>query len=363
MMGRLLNTIILIFTLVLLSSCGKDPVVIPQKNPGFIQLLTNLNYNGDQIFVSGKVEQNQLILLDLTGFLFAINGSGNLYPNGGLLFISSEIPQDITPAENRSFLVIPDIRGKHLIFFDNAAYDQYGAYDSRDIFLGPGGNPNHLLGGVENYNPAHEIGALNYDNGFLFPATCTGHYNRINFVFFTMLGSFLLEPQQNNYIHPDTPSYHTILLPDEGDTLVNRVESFNKNFLVSTQKFSYLIHPDGTFKQIFNRSVQEFFQFNSLTYADLGDAVYSSPDDGESWVLVKSNLKNPGFRQFFKVKDSLYFFRKDSLFSVHPDFSWKALCNSGIQGDEITSVNEFIDNVYVTTLSGLFYKKSEDLRK
>jgi len=67
-----------------LFACKKDTITIPYQNNGWTRMLPDRNWIGENNYVSGKVEQNELRLLNLTDFL-VIDGDGQLYENIGII--------------------------------------------------------------------------------------------------------------------------------------------------------------------------------------------------------------------------------------------------------------------------------------
>jgi hypothetical protein len=347
-----------IFAGLLIEGCKKDSVSLVTPPSNWIQVLSDWHFNGDEIYVGARVEENELRLVSIDEYK-VIDANGQLEDNSGFLLPILN-PIGIKPVLNRTYIVVSDQYNTGIEFIDYKC----GNYSPCKDGLGFSGTQNYkFMKDFTGLNPGKDVGAMNMNDGFLTSAVRTGYTGRISLLFVPILGSHLRYQGQATYIHPDEYNFHKILLPNEGDAMINRIQSFINNFFVSTGHFSYLVRPDGSFKQVFNRSAREFFQYHNQVYADFGDAIYASSDDGENWNLIYNHHPDMGFRQFFTVNDSLCFFRNDSIFVMHLDFTSRLLNNTGIQGDEITSVNEFIDKVYITTLSGIFYKPRNDFFK
>jgi hypothetical protein len=174
---------------------------------------------------------------------------------------------------------------------------------------------------------------------------------------------FILNPIKKNgdYLSLDLPQVREVVLPDETNPEVYTMEAFQRNFLISTGGKSYLLRPDGTFKAIFNERALDYFFWREKLYADLGTKLYSSVDDGETWTLVKDDLRLPTPREFAPIQDELVCYKQDTLFHINPtNFSYRALKNKGFATNQITSASFFLDSVYVGTLNGVFVKSKKD---
>ncbi len=228
----------------------------------------------------------------------------------------------------------------------------YGDINDYDSFLGIG--TFHWGKDSSQYtklNISYDVAALNTDNVLITSVVKAGSSNITILEIRYVTGIYLYS------IVPDTASVHEVELPESASVPVVRMEAFNKNFFVSTTNNSYLVREDGSYKVIFQQPVSDYFTFNGNVYADLGNQVYFSSDDGENWTLVGNNLGYSAFRQFAQVDTILCFYKDDSLFVANPtNFLYKKISNSGMQTNKITSVSFLRDSVYITTLSGLFVK-------
>jgi len=156
--------------------------------------------------------------------------------------------------------------------------------------------------------------------------------------------------------------YTEIIFPQESTTEINRIESFRQNFYVSTAEHTYVIRPDGSFKLVTESSAADFFEYDGKIYADFGNRIAFTADDGETWEEINNTSTFSGFREFQEVYGHLVFFFEDDLYLVNPDdFSFSMLNNEGLTGSKITAVMPFFQRVYVATLSGLFHKPIEAL--
>jgi len=100
--------------------------------------------------------------------------------------------------------------------------------------------------------------------------------------------------------------------------------------------------------------------YKSILLQD-GTDLYTSTDEGLSWNLIWEDTQN-NVMNYFEVGNNLYFFRNKQIFRLEIGESSVVateLENSGIDAIDstISSVTEFNNIVYVTTLgSGVYYK-------
>ena len=155
----------------------------------------------------------------------------------------------------------------------------------------------------------------------------------------------------------DTLTIDTLYLPSDAGTQVIKMKALQKNFILSSASQTYMITPDGNANKIFNSPLKDVLVHNGACYAEIGKNIYRSDDDGLHWNLLIEDTKYPSKRTFASAANQLYFFKEDSLFLVNPlDFSYSSINNKGFKGNSVVKVCYFIDNIYVVTNNGLFFK-------
>lgn len=166
---------------------------------------------------------------------------------------------------------------------------------------------------------------------------------------------------ESGYINP-YPEIKFVPLPDASGDSIRLIKAFRNNCLISTEKSTLLVRPDGSSTQVFPSTIADAIEHNGILYADVGKDVYQSTDDGINWQLHRSNAPAAGEREFASVGKQLVYFKQDSLFLVNPStFDVQALGIKGLAGNKITSVAYFRKCWWVTTLTGLFYKNEEEV--
>ncbi|MFK7772618.1 MAG: hypothetical protein AB8F94_10780 [Saprospiraceae bacterium] len=211
------------------------------------------------------------------------------------------------------------------------------------------------------YNFGFDNVAISDFNEVLLPVVKSTDSSKVAFVLFD-LEELIDSAYVNNYYYPEE-DFIEILLPEETTKEIHRIEFFQKNFYVSTNENTYMIRPDGSFKLLTVGGATDFFEYDGKIYADFGDRIGFTSDDGETWEEKNNTPTFDGFREFEEVYDHLVFFYEDDLYQVNiDDFSYSILKNKGLEGSKITAVMPFRQSIYVATLSGLFYKSIEELK-
>jgi hypothetical protein len=212
-----------------------------------------------------------------------------------------------------------------------------------------------FLKDFDRFNTEYDNGAFNSNNNFLTSYLTTQDQEQIRLLFFKTKPYDQFSYEQGLV---DTPSVLHIKLPKESSVLVKRIQSVGQYFYVSTNEKSYRIKEDGTYKVIFDKPFTSIFDYKNEIYADLGDAVFVSKDSSETWQKVRDGLDETDFRQYCLVADRLICYHNENNLDeiILPNFNLKTISNQGMENRRITSLTEFKDKVYVTTLNGLFVK-------
>lgn len=145
---------------------------------------------------------------------------------------------------------------------------------------------------------------------------------------------------------------------------VTSVYSGEHSFLVSVTTFNgedctFKINSDGVYTKVLNFPIGQVFKYGNLLYGINYDQVYVSADEGSSWTPRYIFQEPIGRFTFVPLGQELYCYSWDKLGVVKIDaqtFNISAILSGGLNGHYITSLTEFDDKVFVSTLSGVFYK-------
>jgi hypothetical protein len=162
----------------------------------------------------------------------------------------------------------------------------------------------------------------------------------------------------------DTTFVRKIILDNTGSLNgeVYSLHSYYGKFFVGCGSSTFLIRADGTHNKVLDEEAQLYFEYGNNLYTLGNNTVYKSTDKGESWMAVYKVSFGGGAIRGFNIGDNAFIFNGDKIAQLFlsPDaITSKELVNDGLAGNQITSVSRFKDRVYVTTLSGVFYKPYE----
>ena len=142
---------------------------------------------------------------------------------------------------------------------------------------------------------------------------------------------------------------------------ISDMKSFGSRFFIGTHNFTYpyLVYPTGDYHAMDVPSSLEFFSYKDTLYAfTTSFSLYFSNDLGENWEIY---AHFSGWVSFFEIAGKLCAHRDDDIHEINFNTGEVIeLDNWGLEGNEITSINVFNDKVYITTLSGLFYRNVDE---
>lgn len=192
------------------------------------------------------------------------------------------------------------------------------------------------------------IGAFNEQNQFLTVILDAGaFFCLVNYGFDNSSSGIKIDSIQNNNFFP-------------GYLCMNDIISFNNRFFVATSFTApYIVYSTGDYQKMDIPTCLEFFSYQDTLYAFTSSFyLYYSNDLGESWEMY-AHFTGPS--SFFEINGTLCAHRDDDIHEIDFDAGEvRELDNWGLEGNEITSINEFNGKVYISTLSGLFYRELDE---
>ena len=208
------------------------------------------------------------------------------------------------------------------------------------------------------------VGAFNEDGLFLTVIADTSTYYHTNM----SLCLIDLNLASNQYDDLSiAPEVNRVQLNVGASVNLYHIDASGSRFFVSMDGDGnnlYVVEPDGqyTINTDIPDRITDIVTYHDTLYASTSydQSLYTSVDGGDNWTLFGTGFPSLGVN-FFIVQDKLCFYIYSQLAMM--DFENQVvveLANAGMEGDEITSVNEFNGYVWVTTLNGLYYKPVED---
>lgn len=208
------------------------------------------------------------------------------------------------------------------------------------------------------------IGAFNNQDQFLTVISDTSDFPYGNISFCLINLNATLENCAGEICLDINPVIKRIQYETNTSVSLTQIGSYKDIFLVAMEANLYAIDSDGTvtIAQGINTPISHFFTANDTLFAvkHFPVELYFSVDKGYTWNLFASGLPNYKIR-LFQINNQLCFYIFSQIATINlQDGSIQELDNTGLEGFEITSVNEYGGNVWITTLSGMFKKSIED---
>ena len=162
-----------------------------------------------------------------------------------------------------------------------------------------------------------------------------------------------------------------IPIEDQHETYVDFLQSYKDMFFITTDSKTYIINSQGEISRKFdNLHLYSIIPKNDTLYTfgyDLtlpGMELLYSADNGFKWNKASNAVTETAYLNYSVIGNRVVGYWKSQLweFSLNKN-GYRAvnLDNDGLSGKIITSVSEYKDNVYVSTLTGVYYKNTTDL--
>ncbi len=190
----------------------------------------------------------------------------------------------------------------------------------------------------------------------------------------------------NYKIHNDklyvSPNTNTVFVKKvEADVFKNNsylyfITSYYDNFFVNVGHKFYTIDTLGNVNKVLNHNIFQMINLSdSLIAIDANYQTYLSLDNGNSWekfLAISCNdfsKSNGCYHNFEVIDNKIIAYPRCAVGQLYQlsiednNFKIDTIPSDGLELKDITSISEFNEKVYVTTLSGLFYKEIDKLLK
>lgn len=128
-----------------------------------------------------------------------------------------------------------------------------------------------------------------------------------------------------------------------------------ENFIVSSYHKAYVVDMESNLTIVLEKSLSDIILFDNKLYALSGNELLVSIDNGKNWASIGNNI--PLNSHFFLVNKSLGFFVGQQIAIL--DLMTNQIIelkNDGLESNRIVSIKKYNNQVFVSTLSGVFYK-------
>lgn len=157
----------------------------------------------------------------------------------------------------------------------------------------------------------------------------------------------------------DTIKTQIIEFPDIQNQSVIALESVDDYFFVTLSSSVYRVDSLGDIVKVFDGRIYRMFSDSDSYYGITHDNLYRSRNEGLSWEQVVQVQFELSQISMTNVDDRIVGFRYGQLWEFVMDgdvMIARELDNDGLDGNSITSVSVRNGRVYLTTLSGVYYK-------
>lgn len=142
------------------------------------------------------------------------------------------------------------------------------------------------------------------------------------------------------------------------ENFVVAMESIGDRFFITTDNKVFRMESTGQYREVLDQRLYKYFEIDNFLIGVGLNNLFISADEGLSWT-PRSGLDLPVDINFTRIGDRVVAYRFAQLWEVvleNDELSFTELDNDGLDGLSITSVNLFGDQVYVTSLSGVYNK-------
>ena len=158
---------------------------------------------------------------------------------------------------------------------------------------------------------------------------------------------------ESNYL--DTAKTWTVDLPG----YIYALYAFGEDFYVLVDAGTFKIDATRTAHRVSSKALYKMFRIDDQLYGLHNQELYAS-DQGDHWELVGNVDFNFGLLNYQLVEGKTIAYYNSQLFLLeHKEgvVHFTELDNTGMESHKITSVARLGPRVYVTTLSGVFFKE------
>ena len=162
-----------------------------------------------------------------------------------------------------------------------------------------------------------------------------------------------------------------IKIEDEFEIRVNRLQSLNELFFVTTDTKTYRIDTEGNLTDKFDDyQLYNIVQRNDTLYAFGYDFTLEqkeflhSTNHGRVWDKISTSQTEIAYLNFTTIENKIIGYWRSQIWQF--DFSESGyrvveLDNDGLTGEIITSITAYKNKAYATTRTGLFYRNLSNL--
>lgn len=137
----------------------------------------------------------------------------------------------------------------------------------------------------------------------------------------------------------------------------------NDIFFVNNPFGTYIIDTEGNHQQVSDDPLYDTFYYDRFYYGIANYGRFYKSSDAVSWSQVGELSSTFSLLDYTLLDGKNIGFRNSQIWIISPNESeieTTELDNTGLDGNQITSIGKFNGKIYVTTYSGIYYKDEED---
>jgi len=164
-----------------------------------------------------------------------------------------------------------------------------------------------------------------------------------------------------SYYYLDTLEVNILTITDDIQYDVIALESVGSNFFLTTNSKVYRIDNYGNIENVLSIRLNKMVESSGKIYGFGRDNIYISSDNGLTWKEGYSIQYEYSLLNYSKIDDKIIGYRHGQLWELQineTELLVRELDNDGLNGVSITSVSSFDNKVFLSTLSGVFYKNA-----
>jgi hypothetical protein len=166
-----------------------------------------------------------------------------------------------------------------------------------------------------------------------------------------------------SYYYLDTLEVNILTISDENQYDVIALESVGDYFFLTTNSKVYRIDNNGNIENVLSTRLNKIVESSGKIYGFGRDNIYFSSDNGLSWQMGYNVQYDYSLLNYSKIGDKIIGYRYGQLWELQindTELIVQELDNDGLEGISITSVSSFDKKVYLSTLSGVYYKSIDE---
>lgn len=161
----------------------------------------------------------------------------------------------------------------------------------------------------------------------------------------------------------DTIKTKILSITDDYQNDVIALESIGDYFFLTTNSKVYRVDNLGNIENVLGTRLNKIIESSGTLYGFGRDNIYISSNNGLTWNIGYSVQYDYSLLNYTKIDNKIIGYRYGQLWEISVSDTGiiaKELDNDGLNGVSITSVSKFDEKVYLSTLSGVYYKLEDD---